>query len=348
MPKSVAIAGAGMAGLGAARMLVAAGCRVTIYEKSQGVGGRVATRRIEGCILDHGAQIIKPDGSELADVMLEELPAEDLIQISAPTRPYAPDGTLREPDPARNAERKFTYRYGLTTLPKLLQQPLLEGGVRIRYETRIAALEKTREGMVLRDENGETLGIADYIIVTAPTPQAADLLAASRLGEDTAKRVEMLRAVPYSQCLTLLLGYAAPAPPAPAYALLAQDRECPLLWLAFEQTKAAERAPNGEGLLIAQFGPQWSAGNYDAPGEILLAETLRELKTLFGAEYAAPHWHQVKRWRYSQPRGFADFAAVNSADSPVIICGDGLRPDNGRVHQAFASGIEAAQHILNT
>jgi predicted NAD/FAD-dependent oxidoreductase len=57
----VAIVGAGLSGLSAARYLVAQGLNVVIVEKSQGVGGRAATRRIhlpDGTVLlvDHGAQ----------------------------------------------------------------------------------------------------------------------------------------------------------------------------------------------------------------------------------------------------------------------------------------------------
>ena len=60
MRRHVAIIGAGMAGLAAARALTQAGHTVTLFEKSRGVGGRVATRRIGDCIVDHGAQNIKP------------------------------------------------------------------------------------------------------------------------------------------------------------------------------------------------------------------------------------------------------------------------------------------------
>ncbi|WP_230945853.1 FAD-dependent oxidoreductase [Burkholderia vietnamiensis] len=41
----VAIVGAGIAGLACARVLADAGHRVTVYEKSRGVGGRMSTRR---------------------------------------------------------------------------------------------------------------------------------------------------------------------------------------------------------------------------------------------------------------------------------------------------------------
>ena len=53
---SVAIIGAGIAGLSCASALQQAGIRVRVFEKSRGVGGRMSTRRGEGWECDHGAQ----------------------------------------------------------------------------------------------------------------------------------------------------------------------------------------------------------------------------------------------------------------------------------------------------
>ena len=50
------VIGAGIAGLTAARALHQAGENVLILEKSRGLSGRAATRRLHGHRLDHGAQ----------------------------------------------------------------------------------------------------------------------------------------------------------------------------------------------------------------------------------------------------------------------------------------------------
>jgi predicted NAD/FAD-dependent oxidoreductase len=57
----LAIIGAGMAGLAAAHWLrrERPDIEVLIFEKSRGVGGRTATRRVQGAVFDHGAQYIK-------------------------------------------------------------------------------------------------------------------------------------------------------------------------------------------------------------------------------------------------------------------------------------------------
>jgi len=53
----IAVVGAGLSGVIATRMLKDHGHEVTIFEKSRGVGGRMATRRVDDqACFDHGAQ----------------------------------------------------------------------------------------------------------------------------------------------------------------------------------------------------------------------------------------------------------------------------------------------------
>jgi phytoene dehydrogenase-like protein len=54
----VIVAGAGLAGLVAARRLAAAGATVTVVEERSEVGGRVRTRRRDGFTLDRGFQVL--------------------------------------------------------------------------------------------------------------------------------------------------------------------------------------------------------------------------------------------------------------------------------------------------
>jgi renalase len=338
-----AIVGAGIAGLGAARGLCAAGHRLTLFEKSVGLGGRVATRRIENCIVDHGAQIIKPQDSALEHVMLHELPTEDLLRVNAPTRVYRDDGSILPPDP-QYAAPQYTYRSGISTLAKLLFAALPQEQITLKRETRIVRIEEDAEGFRLFDERGTTYGKFDSVVLTPPAPQSAELLRSSvwRDPNSMLERAETLASATYHPCLTVLLGYAAPAPEPPAYALLAGNRARPLLWLAFEQTKSRHRAPDGQAVLIAQFGGDWSREHYTQSEEWIIEAALSELRGLFGSGYARPQWSQVKRWRYSQPDTTLAFEIVNSPASRLILCGDALRPDKGRVHQAFASGLQAA------
>ena len=54
----VVIVGAGVAGLTAARALQRQGIRISVYEASDGVGGRVRTDVVDGFRLDRGFQVL--------------------------------------------------------------------------------------------------------------------------------------------------------------------------------------------------------------------------------------------------------------------------------------------------
>ena len=65
----VAIIGAGLAGLTCAQQLHQVGYQVVIIEKSRGVGGRVATRRLQDTRADHGVRYLEPQGKLLQQLI---------------------------------------------------------------------------------------------------------------------------------------------------------------------------------------------------------------------------------------------------------------------------------------
>src|SRR5437868_1068414 len=138
----LAIIGAGMAGLAAARALRQRqpGLAITIYEKSRGLGGRAATRRRDGFVFDHGAQYMKAPTPELERLLTADLPAADLIDIGQPVWTFDGAGAIAEGDPAQNADPKWTYRDGLSRLGKLMG-----AGLDIRREVRVASLGRVGE-----------------------------------------------------------------------------------------------------------------------------------------------------------------------------------------------------------
>ena len=64
---SVAIVGAGIAGLACAKELQTAGLAVQVFEKSRGLGGRSATRSASLSKFDHGAQFFTARSKNFLD-----------------------------------------------------------------------------------------------------------------------------------------------------------------------------------------------------------------------------------------------------------------------------------------
>lgn len=342
---AIAIVGAGMAGLAAGRELARAGYAVTIFEKSRGLGGRVATRRVDTFAIDHGAQIVKaPTPATLA--LLQE--AGGATRIERPVWIFDGEGRVSPGDPELNAEPAWTWPGGLTALARYLAT-----GLEVRRETTVAALRREGACYVAIDAGGRDLGCYDAVLLTAPAPQSAAILRASAIGAELREPfLEALAPVRYRACLSLALAYSR-RPEPPWYALLNADRRHPIAWLACEHLKPG-RAPDGAGLLIAQMAPAWSEqywealpkGTYGHDGAALLdaATTVHELlRPLVGADLGSPLWVDVHRWRYALPDTACGPLALTGL-AGLFVAGD-MEAGQGRVHHALESGWRAAERI---
>ena len=88
---NIAIIGAGMSGMICARNLKDAGYEPIVFEKSRGVGGRMATRRTnEGLQFDHGAQYVTAKNKYFQSFIDRAASAGSVsyTHLTLPTTPY--------------------------------------------------------------------------------------------------------------------------------------------------------------------------------------------------------------------------------------------------------------------
>jgi renalase len=176
----IAIIGAGLAGLTAARLLTEAGRGVRLFDKGRGVGGRLATRRISHAgathSFDHGAQYVRAEGPGFA-TLLEAMQA----------RPW-PDSLRRVAAP------------GMSSLGRAMA-----GGLDVATAREVRALRRAEEGWFVTHEVEE--GPFCAVLVTTPAPQAIPLMAPHAPG--LAQRLSVIR---YAPCWTVLAAFAARLP----------------------------------------------------------------------------------------------------------------------------------------
>ncbi len=96
MTPEVIVIGAGVAGLAAAVQLAEAGCRVTVLEASDRVGGRIRTVYVGDAPVELGAEFVHGKPPELLS-LLDELGLQR-YEISGTDVSFAPDGTLHAHD----------------------------------------------------------------------------------------------------------------------------------------------------------------------------------------------------------------------------------------------------------
>jgi predicted NAD/FAD-dependent oxidoreductase len=340
----LAIIGAGIAGLAAARSLRSTlpDLEVTLYEKSRGLGGRVATRRRDGYAFDHGAQCFKAPTDALLQLIQQELPSDELFDIGKPIWVFDGNGTISEGDPAMNAEPKWSYRSGLNMLGKLLG-----AGLDVRREVRIAALKRETHGAAgwsLIDSSGSSVGWADLVLITAPGPQTAEILAASDIpAERRSMLVETLQAVVYRRCISFAFAYPRLVP-RPFYALINTDRGHPIAWLALEHDKGFQRCPPGHSLMIAQMAPAFSLEYWDMPIDPLAARVASLVGDVLGEDLDQPLWADRQGWKYALPDGVAAAHTIDTPELGLFFAGD-FTAGQGRVHLAIEQGWRAAATI---
>lgn len=202
MSLRIAIIGAGMAGVSAGRLLADRGHRVTLLEKSRGCGGRCATKRWEGHVVDHGAQYVTmrhPDFSAVVQAAC----GESLRRIVAPVRD---ENRVPLPDTGR-----YYHREGNSRVVRSMA-----AGLTLRTETPVT------DARALAAEY-------DLVLSTAPLPQTAALFGQAIPAE-------------YLPCLAVLLAYRGEPTGLCREAYALSDRSSDLAWSACENHKAGRIA----------------------------------------------------------------------------------------------------------
>jgi len=340
MTDEVAIVGAGAAGAGTAFALRDAPVDVTVFEKSQGVCGRAATRRKNDCTYDYGANYVKSDDDRVSELLTETLDDEGLVDIEEPIWTFDEDGTISE---GRDADdHKWTYTEGITQLGKRL---FAETDATVHNGVRVAKPVRVDGGWELRDDQGSNLGAFDALLLTPPAPQTSDLFGAANWEHGLCRELRRkTAAVPYRTVVSAVLHYPFEID-WPYYALVNVDKDHDVGWVSNEGCKDGH-VPDGEGLLVAQMSPGWSVDNYDVSDAKLTDAASDKVATLLDDDdLATPDWTDVQHWRYAQPDGsIEDDLGERAAAHDLFFAGDWVAGE-GRVHAALRCGLDTGERL---
>ena len=309
MTRSITIIGAGMAGLAAARRLGAAGYSITLFDKSRGVGGRMATRRLESLQLDHGAQYFTARGDAFRVLVAE-------WQGAGQTGEWFDGAFVGTPGmtaPARTMVGHSTLMTGVQ-VTGLERQP---GGWSVR----------TSDGPVDMAANGSF----SAVILAVPSPQAVPLLASAGV------RLHGVDKATYAPCWALMLAFAEPVLDAP----YRRFTDGPISWIARNSSKPG-RSPAPETLVV-HASPDWSRTHLEMAPADAAAALLAHLRALTGIP-AEPTYSAAHRWRYALVEQAAGVPCLWDSEAQIGACGDWcLGP---RVEAAFDSGEAMAAAVL--
>jgi predicted NAD/FAD-dependent oxidoreductase len=273
----VAIIGAGLAGLSAARSLAASDIVTRIYDKGRGPGGRLATRRLElaghPVYFDHGAQYLTSRG-RVFGAMLRMVGA----------RPWPEEGRFVGTPRMSNIARSLSDGLDLALSRQVTAIVGEPGAWRVQHLDATLA----RPGRSLPDVAPAEDGPFDAVLVTAPAPQASELLA-----RPAPRLVDLMQKVVIAPCWTLMAAFDQ-RPVLPDWQRLEGG---PLAWIARDSAKPG-REPRQENW-IAQAGAAWTREHLELPAEQALPLLLAALAAHAGGSLPPPRLAQAHRWRYA-------------------------------------------------
>ena len=322
---TVAIVGAGVSGLICARTLTDHGFPVTVFEKSRGVGGRMATRRTaDGLRFDHGAQYFTARDDRFRQYV-ESWIHDCVVKKWRERIVVLENGQITE-------EKTSIDRYvgvpGMNAICKHLAVDL-----DVKFKTRVAPLTRHESRWHISSDDELKLGTFDSVVVTAPPTQTAALLFAVPPLADRARSTVM------HGCWAVMLAFSQSLPLDFAGAFV---HNSPLAWIARNSSKP-DRGEHVETWIL-HASAEWTAEQLEATPEAVLSALVDEFWTTTGLSPVPAHYGVAHRWRYALPPEPLEDRCLFDAEMQVAACGDWCA--GPRVEGAFLSGMAAAGRVL--
>ena len=346
----VLVVGAGLAGLAAARDLTNAGYRVLVLEKSRGVGGRAATKRLElsridagkthleGIVrADHGAQFFTARGARFHDLIATW---SELGIVREWTRGF-PRLSASGLERRTSLNPRFVCPSGMSTLGKTIRDGLGEAPLNIELGALVSAVWPSGHGWSAVLENGD-MHHAKALVVNVPAPQALTLLHQNLDPEG----ITALEAVRFEPCWAVIA--ALETRPEPGW--MGVEIDHPMLsWAALDHSKREDAPP----VLVLHATSRWSLEHLEQRPEAVLDPLLNAAQEMLGDWVHNRLAAVAHRWRYALPS--VTLPGSFLAQDNLVVCGDWCAPvahppepsgrGTPRIETALESGWASALYL---
>jgi renalase len=320
---TVAVVGAGLAGIACARRLDAAGMHARVFESQRAPGGRLATRRFAVASFDHGAQYLTATDPGFRTLL------EDAAVAGAAAR-WLPEWPGRDPQ-----ADLWVGAPAMNSLPRLLAESL-----DVEYGARILRLERSRRGWTLLDNRGAAHSDFAAVVLALPAPVAAALAGAR------SPHAARVRAVTMAPCWATLVAFDVRLPAMPD-AGFAGD---PVLhWFARNGSKPGREARES---WVLHASPEWSHVEFDRPAQFVQQALLERFAAQAGRALPRAQVADAHRWRHARVVAPLGEPFLFDAESGLGFCGDWCL--GARAEAAWLSGaalgarLAEARHVTGS
>ena len=320
--KTIAIIGAGLAGLSCAVRLTELGHHVELFEKSRGPAGRMSTKRGEGWAADHGAQYF----TARDPLFIEQVKKWVADQTVALWTPEIKVYEAKQWSTFQSQDLRYVGTPAMNTPAKQLAI-----GLPLHTSQTIDALShKDSQWFLHSAEAGDIAKGFDELILAIPGPQALAL--AQHLDPD----IKTIAAQSNMKgCWTLMARFEQRPEVAIEAAFVNQEI---ISWVARNSSKPQR---TGQESWTIQANPLWSQefielGKEDVEDQLLACAKKLGLDCT-GAEIS------MHRWRYASGSTTATLGFYSNPALHLGMCGDWL--NGGRVEGAWLSGYHLANQF---
>ncbi len=333
--KRIAIIGAGLAGLTCGKALQQAGHDVVIFEKSRGIGGRLATRRAEPFYFDHGVAAFTASDDDFQG-FVNQLLTEGVVAVWAVDQAI-PDNHVVSTKP-HSMPKVSDYYVGIPAMNAIGKH--LARGLTVQRNTRVASIidhHPIFNSWELLSDKGETLGQFAWIISAMPVEQAKSFA-------QTSLHTKVLNKYALMPSSVLMLGFDTP------------------LVLDYEYTKIEgedidkiivnSAKPHREGgyNLVIHSTPAWTNRHIEEDKTACINHLTQAASQILGIDLSTAAHKDIHHWRYAtgeavNPQsGDHQLGYLLDSDQKIGVCGDWLI--KGDVESAYLSGEKLAKAMI--
>lgn len=322
--KRIAIIGAGIAGLALAREIrQLAG--VTIFEKSRGYGGRMATRQAKPYQFDHGAQFFTAKSGQFASFLEPYIAKGHVARWDAEFVEIESDTIICR----RNWSDGPPHYVCAPRMNVLAKQ--MAAGLDVVLKTRVQQIVAMESGWRLFDQDQSSLGDFDWVVLAIPAKQALELMPASFADTGMIAAKQMLG------CYSLMLGFKQ-ALPLDWQAAFVSGAD--ISWISNDSSKPGR--PGFYSLLVHSTN-RWAERNLEADHEAVANYLQAELARVIGLDVCGADHVALHGWRYANIARQKGANFLIDTDRQLAAIGDWCI--HGRIESAYLSGFGLAQQL---
>jgi renalase len=330
----VVVVGAGVAGLNCARQLqrqIGAGQKILVIDKSRGLGGRLATRRLAETHADHGVCYLKAHGerfrqeiSELGDRGILRLWTEEIHSWDG-------QGEIQAP---KKCSACYVSGSGATAIAKYWARDLEVIGDRT-----ITNLQPIDRGWRIAAQDWSVE--ARQVVLALPPAQAAEIVR-TVVEPDC---LTQLQSIEFTPVITAMATYPTALLPA-SMELGWQGIQCQnhpsLGWIGLDSSKQLSPI---QPVLVLQSNAEFAVQYFESSDLMAVGQGLLANAAVLAPWFGQPQLLQVHRWAYAFPKNPLPYPLIKAQTAaPLYFCGDWC--GGNRVESAYLSGLAVADQIL--